>query len=413
MTGAYQPQVPHFSLAERERRWERVRQLMARDRLDVIVVPRFAGNWDGGNANARYLSGLGGNGAGGTVVFPLEGEVAAIVGPVPAREYWLAFQEWVTDIRFAGRNLALEAGGSGTSGFRAGGGVVERLRELKLERGRIGLAGLTGSPRLPDGIVPYGLYVGLQEAFPEAELVDATELLDEARVVKSAEEIAFMERALALAEDAIDTLTKEARPGVPEATVYVRMLASMVEQGGELPTMLLWSAGWPQPYRTYMMPSQKPLQAGDVINAEIDGNYGGYRAQFTITATLGRARPEYQEMFRIQQEALQACYEHLRPGIRMGELLPICEAAARGTPYTCRLIMHSRGLGDDAPVIVFGTRDPRILNWPIEENNSFIIKPVVWIGEWEQFVCWGDQVVVTAHGPRRLGTRPPALIEIL
>ena len=32
-------EVPRFSLAERERRWKRVRQLMERDGLDVLVVP--------------------------------------------------------------------------------------------------------------------------------------------------------------------------------------------------------------------------------------------------------------------------------------------------------------------------------------------------------------------------------------
>jgi hypothetical protein len=63
MTGAYQPEVPCFSLDEREQRWGRVRQLMARDRLDVIVVPRFPadGGGDGNRwsgARARVLAGV-------------------------------------------------------------------------------------------------------------------------------------------------------------------------------------------------------------------------------------------------------------------------------------------------------------------------------------------------------------------
>ena len=37
-TKAQHAEVPRFSLAERERRWRRVRQLMERDGLDVIVA---------------------------------------------------------------------------------------------------------------------------------------------------------------------------------------------------------------------------------------------------------------------------------------------------------------------------------------------------------------------------------------
>ena len=90
-TQAQNLEVPRFSLIEREQRWRRVRQLMERDGLDVIVTPSTTGARDG-----RYLSGIGVNGSSAAVVFPREGEVTALTGPVPSREYWLRFQDWVT-----------------------------------------------------------------------------------------------------------------------------------------------------------------------------------------------------------------------------------------------------------------------------------------------------------------------------
>lgn len=53
--------IPKFSLAERERRWARVRTLMARDNLDVIFVPQNTGFFNMFQANGCYLTGLGGN----------------------------------------------------------------------------------------------------------------------------------------------------------------------------------------------------------------------------------------------------------------------------------------------------------------------------------------------------------------
>src|SRR5206468_11312478 len=127
-----------------DRRWARVRALMERDDVDVIVALNHSGSWDQGNGNGRYLSSIGGNCACVSVVFPRAGDVVAVTGPVPAPDYWLAFQDWVEDVR---------------SGFFSSTRVViERLRELGLERGRIGVAGLAGAPREPDGLVAVGAY---------------------------------------------------------------------------------------------------------------------------------------------------------------------------------------------------------------------------------------------------------------
>jgi hypothetical protein len=50
--------------------------------------------------------------------------------------------------------------------------------------------------------------------------------------------------------------------------------------------------------------------------------------------------------------------------------------------------------------------------WPILANACFIIKPMVMRGEKEQFVYWGDTVVATANGARRLGSQPVGLLQI-
>jgi len=414
-------EVPRFSLAERERRWGRVRKLMDREGIDVIVAPSNTGGRDGLQANVRYLTGVGVNSSPVTAIFPRDGEVTALTGPVPYTEYWLGFQDWVKDIR--------------AKFFSEGDAIVERLRELGVERGRIGIAGLAGVPRMPDGFVPHGIYMKIRNAFPNADLVNATFLMDEARFVKSDEEIAFLERSVELVEDAIETMIRETRPGVPECVVYARMLASMVEQGGELPTMILWAAGSPQPPTNSFMPTRRKFQQGDIITSEVEAHWGGYVGQVTLTGVVGKVPPDYADMYRIQQEIIDRAYERFRPGTLISEFLNIGEEATRGTPYESRMIMHSRGLGNDAPIAVFGTRDERIRNWRIEENSVFVIKPVVMTSQWvksvswgdsvigggqsgaaqdsgAKTVCWGDSVVATPAGARRLGKRPRDFIEI-
>jgi len=136
---------------------------------------------------------------------------------------------------------------------------IERLQELGAQRARIGILGLSGNTRYAEGSASYGLVTCIQAAFPRAQVVNATFLLDEARYIKSDEELTCIERATQLAERALDVLSAEARPGLTERALVGRMLAEMVERGGDLPTMILWSAGWPQPPTNHYQPTGRRL----------------------------------------------------------------------------------------------------------------------------------------------------------
>jgi Xaa-Pro dipeptidase len=397
-------EVPRLSTAERDRRWARVRQLMATEGMAAIVTSPNTSSWDQASAYTRYLSSIGGNNVGASVVFPAEGEVTAVVSPVPGPEHWLARQEWVTDVRDFGL------------GWSFADRVLERLKEIGVDQARIGLAGLAGQTRSPEGTFIHGLYEKIREAFPHAELANATDVIEQARYVKGQEEIAALRRSVELAEAMVATLEREARPGVPENVVYGRMMSTLVEQGGEIPTMLLWSAG-PRQTRNAFMPTYRKLQAGDIITAEIDGRYLGYNGQATVHAFLGKVPPLYREMHAIQQEAVARCYELLKPGAVLGDFGPVSEEAVKGTRFSCRILMHGRGLGDDPPIAIFNARNQRMASWPIEENAAFIVKPMVSTAgpsEWhgDEFVYWGETAVATRSGAMRLATRPAELIEI-
>lgn len=144
--------------------------------------------------------------------------MTAITSPDVHMEFWLQREDWVTDIH------PINTGWGYTQMS------IDRLRELGLDQGRIGVTGLTGNTRFPEGITSAGILDGLIRALPAAEIVDANLLMERARFVKSNEE---------LVEASVDVLLREARPGVPENVVYARMLADMLERGGEVPTMIL------------------------------------------------------------------------------------------------------------------------------------------------------------------------------
>jgi Xaa-Pro aminopeptidase len=390
---------PRFSLTERDRRWKAVRELMGRHRIDVIVTPNNTGHSTDFQANTRYLTHCGGGGdADVAAVFPLEGEVTAIATTAQAR--WPTVQDWTKDVREARRNY--------------GRVIVERLKELNVDRGRIGITGLgeVEGTRTPEGTILYGTWKQIREAFSQAELVDATAILAEVRYVKSREEIDALTRSMEIVELGYQAEIKAAQPGVKDWEVWAETQAALLRNGSELPVHCNWVSG-KNPKRTLTRPSMRVLERGDLIINEVEASWIGYRAQGVQPVFVQAADSAHQELIKVQREIFNRLMENLKPGITVKELADLTRATAqrvapRSGPAagaTAQLTMHGRGAGDDGPIITSNARSPRQLEIALRENMVFIFKPSTKSADGST-CTWGDSVVVTANGGQRLGKRP-------
>jgi len=386
---------PLFSLAERDRRWSALRKLMNEQEMDVIVTPHNSGHSTDYQANSRWISQCGGGGdADIAVVFPLEGEVTAIATSAKAR--WPTVQNWVTDVREARRNY--------------GRVVVERLLELNPKR--IGIAGLGGGTRTPEGTILHGTFLQIREACPQADIVDATDLLAELRYVKSEEEVAFLARSRDIIELGTEAEIAHAKPGVSDWTCWAEAMSAMLRAGSEMTVHFNWVSG-PITTRTLTRPSHRILQRGDLILNELEASWGGYRAQSDVPVAVGQPDPTYIELMKVQKELWYDMLGRLKPGTTIGELQQRCasyctEIAPKTGPAagaTGLLNMHGRGAGDDGPIITGSAKDPKQLSIPLRERMVFILKPGVHTANDSHNTTWGDTVVVTPSGGQRLGTR--------
>lgn len=387
---------PRFSLAERDRRWKAVRELMSEQEIDVIVAPANTGHATDFQADARWLSHCGGGGETDIAcVFPVDGEVT--VTSTTAKARWETTQTWVTDLREARRNY--------------GRVIAERLTELNPKK--IGIVGLGAGTRTPEGTLLHGTYLQIVEAVPKAELVDATPILARVRQVKSLEEIAFLTKSTELIQMAVDAVLATARPGEIDWVVWAAAHDVMLRGGSELPVHCNWISG-ARPGRTLSRPSHRVLEQGDMIMNELEASWGGYRAQMDIPVAVGQPDPVYQELIKVQEILFDRSLEMLKPGITLGELQAKCaelavESAPKSGPAAGaqgEVTMHGRGQGDDGPIITATARDPKQLSLALRENMVFILKPSAKTEDGTYNLTWGDTVVVTKKGGLRLSSRP-------
>lgn len=390
--------VPRFSLAERDRRHALVRAAMAAAGIDVLLLPGATSRWEQSMADSRYITGIGGFGTETFTVFPLKDHPTAYV--FNRANWWQSLLDWIDDVR-DGRNRWAE-------------NAIERLGEIGFKRGTIGVSGLAGPLRSPDGLIPFTTIDRIAKAFPAAKIVNATSLIQDVRAIKSAEEIVMIGKAAAIAEKMVASLGK-AKPGVTEKNLYGEMLRILVSEGGEVPAMIIVGSG-PDISHGQFTPTERTLRRGDLVIGEIEGRYCGYSAQIIAALVLGKAKPAYREMMRVSAAAFEAVVAEMKPGATMGLVMDTyrkaVEREGKGRCVGAYPLMHARGLGDESPAILSQDELRQFEHFPLQEGMVFVVKPRVTVAGSPFVGQVGDTVVVTATGARRLGKRKLGLTEV-
>src|SRR5262252_7987660 len=186
-TPYYQDAVyEQFSPHEVARRYAALRDKMRQHGLDCAIVPGGPSHWSFGGGMLWLTGHWEWHGVACYVVVPLEGEPTLVYGmggthtEAVRRETLGA----IADVRHS-------------RGGRFGEVMAERIRELGLERRRIGLLEL--DPRFGD-YLPVNQYEALRTGLPEAELVFTRGLMHDLLVVHSPEEIDCIRRAAHLCD---------------------------------------------------------------------------------------------------------------------------------------------------------------------------------------------------------------------
>jgi len=384
--------LPRLSLAERDRRWEGIREAMDERGVDCLVTAPTTAKWGDYQGDTRYLSHVGDGNCEAMVVFPKKGDVTVYVrGAGPDVEWELKAQNWIRDIRGAGRMW--------------GHAAAQRIKELGLERATTGICGLAGVCRAPEGVIPYNTMKNLMDDLPGARFMNATPLAMSVRMVKSAEEVEFLEKATAIAEREVAAIAATARPGMHEYEVHAEAVYAALKHGGEYPYMFRWRAGH-TPERQAWVPTHRRFQPGDIVINEIDAKWGGYESQAVHAIQVGgKPRADYLEMFELSRKVFDRVTAIMAPGVTWGELVRVYVETLKGTKYSPGTVLFiGRGCGEDEPMA--GTNNSsEFLSGKFQAGNVVIVKPSICTPDHSFTVNVGDPVVVTDSGARRLGKR--------
>jgi Xaa-Pro aminopeptidase len=264
-----------FSAKEYARRYAALRDKMREHRLDAIIAGGGPSHWSFG-AGMLWLTGhWEWHALSAYVLVPRDGEPTMIysMGGTHAEAVRRQVAVAVKDVRHSRSGKYAEV-------------MVERLRELKLERGRIGLMEI--DPRHED-YLPVNQYNVLRKELPDAEFVFTRNLLHELVVIHSAEELDCVRKAGVLCQRAMEAMVARAKPGAKEYELRAAAGAAILDGGGDIDFLIIGSTPMDNPAQIFgnPRPSSRVLKRGDIINMELAAGYRGYTAQIGSPITLG------------------------------------------------------------------------------------------------------------------------------
>jgi Xaa-Pro aminopeptidase len=253
----------------------------------------------------------------------------------------------------------------------------------------------------------------LRADLPHATLKDITPQLDAMRQVKSAGELALLQKAIDVSIDAQLDAMKNMRPELFEYQVAARM-KEIHELGGcerEAYAPIV-GTGFDSTVLHYSVLDAQ-IKDGDVVVMDVGGEYGGYAADITRTIPAnGKFTPRQREIYDIVLGAQNAALAAVKPGALLyggkGSLQQIVtdyidshghdrEGRTLGRYYPHGISHH---LGLDV-------HDPGDRTRPLEAGMVVTVEPGIYIPEENLGVRIEDDVLVTSDGYKILTARLP------
>lgn len=159
----------------------------------------------------------------------------------------------------------------------------------------------------------------------EMELLPAQAIFGELRASKSEEEIAYMRKAQAISEKALEEVLHIIKPGMTERQVAAELVYHMLLNGSEGNSFDPIVVTGKKTSMPHGVPGDEIIREGDFVTMDFGCLKNGYCSDMTRTVAIGHATDEMKNIYNVVLEAQLAGIAAARAGI------PGCEidAAAR------------------------------------------------------------------------------------
>ena len=372
------PRIQLFPAEEYERRLQRVRDGMARNQLDVLLVHR--------PENIFYLTGYQTPGYywHQVLVLPLDSEPVFIAPPHEASlvpEYC-----WVDDVRLY----------PDTSDWAEV--TSDLLKELGLSSGRVGL-------ETQSWFLTVDLRDRLAGRLPGATMLGGGGLIESCRLIKSPREQDYLRDAARFSEQGMQAGIAAVRDGATELDVAAAVHTALDLAGSEytgLPAFITSGSRTELVHATW---SPRRINSGELVFLEIPGSSNRYHAAHSRSVFVGDAPEIVQHAGEVAKTALETAKSKMRPGVPAGDVFEAGRAIIDGADIGYRQgrrIAYGIGIAfppgwDEGDIFSINRDEQR----PLQAGMSFHLITTMRLKGVGAIGC-SDTVLINENGPETL-----------
>lgn len=243
----------------------------------------------------------------------------------------------------------------------------------------------------------------------ECTLVPASKVLTALRGSKDEAEVACMEAAQCIAEEALRQLLAELRIGMTEKELAARLQYLMISAGAEKLSFDTIMASGPNSSMPHAVPTDRRIEKGDFLTIDFGCVYGGYCSDMTRTVAVGEVSEEmravYDTVLQAQKAGIAAAQAGKSGKAIDGAARQVIEAAGYGK-YFGHSLGHSLGID------IHESPNASPLNeTPMPQGAVISIEPGIYLPG--RFGVRIEDVVVLEEGTCRNITRFPKELQVV
>jgi Xaa-Pro dipeptidase len=234
-------------------------------------------------------------------------------------------------------------------------------------------------------------------------VLDAQQVMLNAREVKSIDEIILLNTACAMVDGAYQLIAEQLKPGIRESELVANVTKYLFDQGSEHVDNINAVSGErcsPHPH----VFSDRLIRPGDQAFFDIIQTFVGYKTCYYRTFNVGRANDAQRDAYKQAREWIDASIELMRPGVttdQVAKVWPKAEEFGFDNEMECFGLQFGHSVGlflHERPII----SRLNSLDHPVEIKEGMVIALETYCPAKDGFSAARieEEVVVTADGPR-------------
>jgi Xaa-Pro aminopeptidase len=282
--------------------------------------------------------------------------------------------------------------------------MEDAVRQIK---GLLEDAGVAGAPVGVDIVEPAFLFEMQRQGL---QVVDAQQLMLDARQIKSADEIMLLNQAAAMVDGVYQDVTEALKPGVRENEIVALVAKRLYDMGSDDVESVNAVSGErcnPHPHNF----SDRMIRPGEQAFFDIMHSYNGYRTCYYRTFSVGRSTPAQRDAYVRARGWMDAAIAAIKPGVstdQVARLWPTAADIGLADEKTAFGLQFGHGLGlalHERPIISRLTSLEAPME--IERGMVFALETYCPASDGVSAARIEEEVVVTADGVEII-TRFPA-----